>query len=57
MVELLVEGISNKQMATALNLSSKTVEVYRGRLNKKMQARSFAELVRMAIVVGVGTFP
>ena len=55
-LELLVGGMSNKQMAAELNLSPKTVEVYRGRLNKKMHARSFAELVRMAIVIGMGRF-
>ena len=55
-MELLVDGLSNKQMARALGISPKTVEVYRSRLNEKMQARSIAELVRRAIVCGVGRF-
>jgi FixJ family two-component response regulator len=46
---LVAEGRPNKVVATRLGLSTRTVEVHRARLMEKMQARSLAELVRMAI--------
>lgn len=45
---LVVSGRLNKQIAAALNLSEITVKVHRGRVMKTMQAKSLAELVRMA---------
>ncbi len=48
-MQLVVEGQLNKQIAAALNLSHKTVEVHRSRVMAKMQAPSLAALVRMAI--------
>lgn len=45
----LVDGASNKQVADALDISVKTVEVHRARLMEKTQAASFAELVRFAL--------
>jgi two-component system response regulator FixJ len=46
---LVAEGRPNKVVATRLGLSTRTVEVHRAKLMEKMQARSLAELVRMAI--------
>jgi two-component system, LuxR family, response regulator FixJ len=46
---LVAEGRPNKVVATRLGLSTRTVEVHRARLMEKMQARSLADLVRMAI--------
>ena len=43
------EGRPNKVVATRLGLSTRTVEVHRAKAMEKMQARSLAELVRMAI--------
>ncbi len=43
-----VNGLSNKHMASKLSLSARTVEVHRSNVMKKMQARSLPELVRMA---------
>ena len=48
-LDQLVGGASNKQVADALDISIKTVEVHRARLMEKTAARSFAELVRFAL--------
>jgi two-component system response regulator FixJ len=46
---LVAEGRPNKVVATRLGLSTRTVEVHRAKVMEKMQARSLADLVRMAI--------
>jgi two-component system response regulator FixJ len=51
-MDLIVAGHSNKVVAARLAISPRTVEVYRARLMEKMQARSLAEIVRMAIRLG-----
>lgn len=45
---LVVSGFLNKQIAFELGMSEKTVKVHRGRVMKKMEAASLADLVRMA---------
>ena len=50
---LVVTGLLNKQVATALGTSEKTVKVHRARVMQKMQATSLATLVRMADTVGI----
>lgn len=45
-VELVVAGRRNKQIAEALGISVKTVEVHRARAMEKMGVRSIAELVQ-----------
>ena len=52
-LEGLVAGQPNKTIAYDLNISPRTIEIYRARLMDKMQARSLPELVRMAIAAGV----
>jgi two-component system response regulator FixJ len=47
----LVAGHANKIIAYDLEISPRTVEVYRANVMTKMQARSLSELVRMAITV------
>ena len=49
---LVARGLLNKQAAGCLGLSEKTVKVHRARVMAKMQADSFAELVRMAQRLG-----
>src|SRR5580692_8409786 len=41
-------GLMNKQVAAELGVSEITVKIHRGRVMRKMGARSFADLVRMA---------
>lgn len=47
-MSLVTAGRLNKQVAFDLGLSEITVKLYRGSAMKKMEARTFAELVRMA---------
>jgi FixJ family two-component response regulator len=45
---LVAAGLMNKQIAAEINLAEITVKIHRGRIMKKMGARSLAELVRMS---------
>ena len=47
----LVEGLSNKAIATELAVSVRAVEVRRSKLMKKMKADSLAELIRLTLVL------
>lgn len=47
---MVTEGKSNKEIAAALGVTSKTVEAHRARVMEKMRAESLAELVRMALI-------
>lgn len=53
-LEGLVAGRANKVIAYDLEISPRTVEVYRANVMTKMQARSLSELVRMTILAGPG---
>jgi FixJ family two-component response regulator len=48
-MDLVVDGRANKQIAAHLGISEKTVEVHRSRVMQKMRAGSVAELVRMNV--------
>lgn len=52
-VRLLTKGKSNKEVASALNISVKTVEAHRANTMHKLNLRSFAELVHYAIRTGI----
>ena len=52
-LEGLVAGQANKQIAHALGISPRTIEIYRAILMSKMQAASLSDLVRMAMIAGV----
>jgi FixJ family two-component response regulator len=49
---LVVAGKANKVIAIDLSISERTVELHRGRIMKKMQARSVAELMRIVLPPG-----
>jgi FixJ family two-component response regulator len=46
-------GLMNKQTAGLLKVSEITVKIHRGQVMKKMEARSLAELVKMAEMLGI----
>jgi len=48
-LDLIVTGQLNKQIADELGISIKTVEVHRSRVMEKMNANSIAELVRLTL--------
>lgn len=48
---LVVAGETNKGVARHLGISEKTVEIHRAKVMEKMQAKSLAELVKMAAVL------
>lgn len=52
-MQLLIIGNSGKQTATKLNISYKTMEKFRAKVMRKMHAKSMAELVLMAVNMGL----
>ncbi|HEB97535.1 MAG TPA: response regulator transcription factor [Sedimenticola thiotaurini] len=52
-MEMVTDGRSNKEIAQALGVSAKTVEAHRARVMEKMEARSLADLVKMAVAANM----
>lgn len=52
-LRLIAQGRLNKEIAEALFISVRTVETYRGRLMKKLELHSVADLTRYAIKDGM----
>jgi FixJ family two-component response regulator len=52
-MEFVTAGLMNKQIAGEIGVSEITVKVHRGSVMRKMNAKSLAELVRMAETLGV----
>jgi len=52
-LQLIAEGRGNKEIATILKVSVKTVEFHRGRIMNKLGVHSMAELVRWAVRAGL----
>jgi FixJ family two-component response regulator len=50
---LVTSGLMNKQIAGQLKVSEITVKIHRGHVMRKMGARSLAELVKMAEILGI----
>jgi DNA-binding NarL/FixJ family response regulator len=50
---LIVQGLSSRDIASALSISLKTVETHRAHMNKKLGIRSPAELIRVAALQGL----
>lgn len=53
-IEMVVAGKLNKEIADCLNIALITVKVHRGRAMRKFGARNPAELARIASLVGIG---
>ena len=52
-LQMIAEGRQNKEIATILNVSVRTVEFHRSRLMSKLGAHTVAELTRFAIQEGL----
>lgn len=52
---LLVQGLLNKQAAFELGITEYTVQIHRGHIMRKMQADSFAKLVKLAGKLNIET--
>jgi FixJ family two-component response regulator len=56
-LDLVVTGKLNKQIAAELGAAEKTIKIHRGRVMRKMEAESVADLVRMMHRVGQKPVP
>lgn len=56
-MEAVVKGLMNKQIAYELGISEVTVKLHRGNVMRKMEVRSVAELVRKAEMLGQSVRP
>ncbi|MFL5294772.1 MAG: response regulator FixJ [Phenylobacterium sp.] len=51
-LDLIIAGASNKGIAASLQISPRTVEIYRANVMSKMRADSLSDLVRMTLSAG-----
>jgi two-component system response regulator FixJ len=51
-LDLIVDGASNKVIAATLTISPRTVEIYRANVMSKMRAESLSDLIRSTITAG-----
>jgi two-component system response regulator FixJ len=54
-LQLVVQGLTTRQIATALSISPKTVDTHRGQLFLKTGVESLAILVRLAVASGIAS--
>jgi FixJ family two-component response regulator len=52
-MQRVIAGLLNKQIADELGAAEKTIKIHRGRVMEKMSVSSVAELVRLAQIAGV----
>lgn len=52
-LELMIEGNSNKEIGRQLSISPRTVEIHRANMMRKLNARSPSDAVRVAMLAGV----
>ena len=51
-LDLIRQGASNKLIASSLDISPRTVEIYRANVMSKMRADSLSDLIRMTLAAG-----
>lgn len=51
-LQLMIEGDSNKEIGARLGISPRTVEIHRGNMMRKLNARSPSDAVRQAMLAG-----
>ena len=56
-MQQVISGLLNKQVAADLNITEDTVKFHRGHIMRKMRADSLADLVRMAESLGIRSQP
>lgn len=49
--DALIEGLSNKAIAQTLDISPRTVEVFRAKVMQKMQADSLSDLIKTGLIL------
>src|SRR5262245_29341594 len=54
-LQLVAEGKSNKEIASTINVTVKTIEFHKARISKELGAHSTAELTKQAITLGLIT--
>jgi two-component system, NarL family, response regulator NreC len=52
-LKLIAEGLSSKEIAAKLNMSTRTVETHRHAISEKLNLRSIAELTKYALKMGL----
>ena len=56
-LRMIANGYSNRDVASRLNISGKTIETHRGNMNRKLSLRNTVDLVRFAAAHGIGSAP
>jgi DNA-binding NarL/FixJ family response regulator len=51
----IAEGLNNREIADQLNISSRTVEVHRFNLMRRLQVTNVAQLIRQGLLMGLLT--
>lgn len=52
-LQLIAEGKSNKEIASAINVTVKTIEFHKARISKELGVRTTAELTKKALILGL----
>jgi len=52
-LELMIEGNSNKEIGRELSISPRTVEIHRANMMRKLNARTPSDAVRLAMLAGI----
>lgn len=52
-LQLVAEGKSNKEIASAINVTVKTIEFHKSKISKELGVRTTAELTKHAITLGL----